>query len=1040
MSVSVPDGTTFVMSDIEGSTRRWEADPDHMASLLEAHDAAIERTVASFAGELIKSRGEGDSTFAVFPSPLDAVRSALQCQLFLIGELGLPVRMAIHTGRASRRWGEYYGPPVNRTARLRSVAGGGRVLLSSTTAEDVRDRLPVPCSLVDLGVHLLKDLGEPEHIYGLSHPQLPGVLAPQPEVGGPGMVGRLTELAALRQVLGDAQAARTRLAVVVGEAGIGKTRLAQEIGREACAGGGRLVWATARSDTGAPPFSLWQDVVRRLAPGEPTGAGGASFDYERVAEGLRSAAGGEVLVVVLDDLHLADPSSLELLRRLGAGEELGGVLLLALSRPVPESSPGRQVVTDLARRAGATRINLSCLNDHEAARVVTSHVPGMDREVVDEVVRRAGGNPLFLRECATSVARRAAAAPGAEAALPDTVRAAVYDRLGHLQPGSVPVVEVAAVAGRSITVDVVAAACGADVDAVLRALGDAEKAGLVARAATSVSSWSFAHDLLREALVARLDAAERANVHGRIGRAIERLRAADLAAHAAEIATHLSEATAADWPDAVAFGDLAAVTALKAGAFEEAAAHCARALARSETCPARAETRGHLLILQGRALIADDLQAAGAALLEAITVARRTGDQKLLLAAVASLPHDMGALDARAVAELKAALHQLGDAEPPLAARLHGLLSFHYFTIQQWGEQASTGRRAWELSRQAADPETRFYGSLARLLLIWGGAGAEDRRQVLDEFMWSADACSDPSAGLKGRYFRARALLEAADRNRFSATLSSLQRGVAGHVAHFSEWVIMVWGALLATMGGDLDAADGLLEQAGDFGRASAGPVAAMARLHQKLVVRFEQGRGGEMIGALRNMQGPLADTPVIGAWLALALAEGGEEAAARQMLKEMHDDGFDAVPAQQCFALAPMAEAVIALGESAMVPALAGAIRPHAGHVLVGFGVASACYGAADRYLGLLSTLAGDPDAALEHHRAAGRLHRRLGSALWTLHGRVDAAEALVARGRPGDAGGARAILETVAAEAGGTSMARVQRRAARALAGVGD
>ena len=103
---------TFLLTDVEGSTRRWEADPDHMAELLEAHDATIEAEVAKAGGELIKARGEGDSTFAVFLDASAAVQAAVACQVRLISDVGLPVRMAIHTGETHQRWGDYYGPMV----------------------------------------------------------------------------------------------------------------------------------------------------------------------------------------------------------------------------------------------------------------------------------------------------------------------------------------------------------------------------------------------------------------------------------------------------------------------------------------------------------------------------------------------------------------------------------------------------------------------------------------------------------------------------------------------------------------------------------------------------------------------------------------------------------------------------------------------------------------------------------------------------------------------------------------------------------------
>lgn len=1048
MGAAHPQGTTFVLTDIEGSTRRWEADPNQMAALLEAHDAAIEATVSSFEGELIKSRGEGDSTFAVFPSPVAAVESALNCQLILLGQLRLPVRMAIHTGRAERRWGEYYGPPVNRAARLRSLAAGGRVLLSSSTAADVRSSLPADCRLVDLGVHLLKDLDEPEHIYGLSHPQLPEVLAPRPAPTRAPLVGRLGELTTLREALADAQLHHTRVAVVVGDGGIGKTRLTEEVGREACARGGRLVWATARADTGAPPFALWADVLRRLhtdaasglsppgdlAPASPAGGfptgDGRQIGLDSVVSTVRQAAAGGTLVVVLDDLHFADPSSLELLRLLGTEGDLGGVLLIALARPTPPGHPARQAVTDLARTPGAICIRLEELCGEDAARLVAAHSPGLDPETVGQVARHAGGNPLFLRECASARARH----PDVTA-MPDTVRVAIAERLARLDAEAVTVLEVAAVAGRAIAVDVVAAAAGIGAGAVLRALGAAESEGLVAQVGASVQSWSFAHDLRREAVVSNVGPAQRAAVHGRVGRAIERLRSADVASHAAEIATHLSEAGASDWADAIAYRDMAARTALKAGAFEQAAEHCRRALDLAERSTITPAARGRLLVTLARGLTANDIQGAGAAVVEAIAIGRATGDQDLVLAAVAEFPFDAGAVDARAVAELRAAVHQLGSGEVAVAARLHGLLAFHYFTTRQWADQQREADLAWRLSRDVADPTTRFLGSLARLLTIWGGSHAELRREVLEECTWAAEASGDPSTTLKGRYLRARPYVEAADRAGFETTVALVEEGAGAYIAPYSRWVALVMRTMQATIDGQFQRAGELLDRAWQVGQAAAGQVAAVARLHQRAMLAFQQCDLAEQVGPLEELAKAWAGHPVLVGWLALALAEGGETFRAEQLLAGLDEDGFEAIPPQLCFSLAPIAEATMAVGSPDMAMRVYHAVAPHAGNIFAGFGIASVCYGAADRYLGCLAAFAGDPERALAHHRDAARLHRRLGGRLFILHGQIDRAEALAAGG-PAGRDQARSLAEAVAREAAGTRMFRVWRRAA-ALAG---
>src|SRR5262249_34808412 len=151
-----------------------------------------------------------------------------------------------------------------------------------------------------------------------------------------------------------------------------KTRLAEVVGRETCAGGGRLVWVTAHSDLAAPPFSLWTDLLKRLPDhGQLTPGLHAPSEldretlYDQVGSRSRGSTRGSVLMVVLDDLHRADRSSLDLLRRLAAERELGRMLLVALSRPVPRDHPTRQILTEVARAPHAATMDLGELSEVE---------------------------------------------------------------------------------------------------------------------------------------------------------------------------------------------------------------------------------------------------------------------------------------------------------------------------------------------------------------------------------------------------------------------------------------------------------------------------------------------------------------------------------------------------------------------------------------------------------------------------------------------------------------------------------------------------
>jgi class 3 adenylate cyclase len=153
----LPTGTvTFLFTDIEGSTRLWEQAPEAMRHALIRHNALLAGQIEQHEVVVVKSRGEGDSCFAVFARATDALAAAVSLQRAFHAEpwpaeTPLRVRMAVHTGEADLHEGDYLGPAVNRCARLRAAAHGGQLLLSLATQDLVRDRLPGGVSLRDLG-------------------------------------------------------------------------------------------------------------------------------------------------------------------------------------------------------------------------------------------------------------------------------------------------------------------------------------------------------------------------------------------------------------------------------------------------------------------------------------------------------------------------------------------------------------------------------------------------------------------------------------------------------------------------------------------------------------------------------------------------------------------------------------------------------------------------------------------------------------------------------------------------------------------------
>lgn len=236
----LPTGeVTFFFTDVQGSTQLWEHDPAAMEAALAEHDLRLREVIERNHGYVFTTAG--DSFAVAFPTAPDALAAAVESQFALLepcADIELKVRMGIHTGTASARDQDYFGPPVNRCARLMSAAHGGQILVSGVTCDLLAGAVPDGVEFVDHGQHRLKDLLRPVRVFQVRHPELGDHFPPLRTLEGPVVdipvqlttfVGREAELADVRALLTDGD---HRLVTLTGAGGAGKTRLAYQVAAE----------------------------------------------------------------------------------------------------------------------------------------------------------------------------------------------------------------------------------------------------------------------------------------------------------------------------------------------------------------------------------------------------------------------------------------------------------------------------------------------------------------------------------------------------------------------------------------------------------------------------------------------------------------------------------------------------------------------------------------------------------------------------------------------------------------------------------------
>ena len=842
-----------------------------------------------------------------------------------------------------------------------------------------------------------------------------GLLPGDGEEGLSPLVGRERELATLEQSLARVSGGIARLVEIAGEAGVGKTRLAAAAAERAIGRGARVVVARCHEGEGHPPFWPWVQTLRglvrqvsvatartwlgpragslaQLLPEVGVADAPSEQDLEQARIGLfdavlallHGAACDRPLLVILDDIHWADPTSVALLQAVLHGMP-GRVLILATRRAGEPAAPGLERLIGRLRREGrGESLRLEGLDSDGTAKLIASLSGGtVEPELARELCRRTSGNPYFVAEL-----WRHLGAGKATSGLPESIRATLDLSLERLPDPARELLSAAAVQGVEFEVEAAAAAAGIAGETALTLLERA--APLVVELPDRLGWFRFGHALAAESITDGLSRTRRARLSQAIGEWIERHDVP--ARRTAEIAYHLVRGLEpAIAEKALIYCWRAGREATSASGYEAAAVHYERALEVLATIEDAAQPSARrceiLLELAEAHELAGDGANATARLVTAGELARLLGDATAMTRTVLGVGTGWQFAEPQLVRLLEDTLERISEAavRARLLARLAQAL---YLSPDSRTRRETLASEALELARASGDPGVLGFVLTDCLLALYHADNLTEQEALAGTLYAAAAVAGDLRLQLEAHAWRIvlsiqrGRLTDAAQEN---LRLSSL--AAQSHRAHFLA-LSHTFAAALRLARGDLEAAEEEARAAARINQRFHPYHSDWIAFMQLFTIRREQGRSFELQSDDQTIRPPEAGEGGVRAfeqaarWQApFALSEQGQLEPARRIFRELMRD-IDQLPPQngrnsRLASLASLVDVCAAIDDAEAGRELLPLVEPYADQwVVIGFG--AVCAASVHNLLGMLHGTLGHHAEAERHFEQALAEHDR--------------------------------------------------------------